>query len=461
MNLSGISKPLEYPMKLSLTPRILRPGDRVDLAFTVKDPKTSHPVSRSEPVHEKLLHMFIVSQDLSFFVHEHLSPASNGRFHYQGPLPKSGIYRVLADYYSNNGTPQSAVKTIFVPGTKLEVPELTPDLVPKRSTNLEVELRTEPAEPIAGRQTMLFFRLKPSDGLDQYLETGGHMLAASDDLIDLIHTCPFLGNGGPQVQFNVIFPRARAYRLWVQFQRKGVVNTAVFTLPVSAQEFHGSRNCAVGASCTWVAGAHDGITTQVTYSREISRLMYNRCVMCHRKGGRMFSMMTFEEARHWAEGIMEEVLARRMPPWGAIRGFGEFQNDRSLTQKQIELIADWVEGGTPEGDPKYLTQPPEFAAAPVLALPSGNSVRDGFILKKAVILLGIRSGEIWQGRSLTAVAERPDGSVEPLIWLYDYKPWFAHPYWYSSPIRLPAGTRIVISPADAGELVLLTKRARK
>jgi hypothetical protein len=59
------------------------------------------------------------------------------------------------------------------------------------------------------------------------------MLVASDDLIDLIHTHPFIADGGPDMQFNVTFPRVRAYRVWVQFQRKGVVNTAHFDVPVS------------------------------------------------------------------------------------------------------------------------------------------------------------------------------------------------------------------------------------
>jgi hypothetical protein len=59
------------------------------------------------------------------------------------------------------------------------------------------------------------------------------MLVASDDLIDMIHTHPFIADGGPQVQFNVTFPRARMYRLWVQFQRNGVVNTAHFDVPVN------------------------------------------------------------------------------------------------------------------------------------------------------------------------------------------------------------------------------------
>ena len=58
------------------------------------------------------------------------------------------------------------------------------------------------------------------------------MLAASEDLIDLIHTHPFIADGGPNMQFNLTFPRPGTYRVWVQFQRKGVVNTVRFDIPV-------------------------------------------------------------------------------------------------------------------------------------------------------------------------------------------------------------------------------------
>jgi hypothetical protein len=92
----------------------------------------------------------------------------------------------------------------------------------------------QPAQPIAGMKTLMFFHLEPAEGLEFYLGSWSHMLAASDDLIDMIHDHPFIADGGAQMQFNMIFPRARTYRIWVQFQRKGVVNTAVFNVPVSA-----------------------------------------------------------------------------------------------------------------------------------------------------------------------------------------------------------------------------------
>ena len=227
-----IPDPIEYPLNLRVEPQAPAAGKPVILTFEIRDPKTGAPVKDFETVHEKLFHMFIVSQDLEYFIHEH-PVAGPGGFRYRGVLPKPGMYRVLADYYPSGGTPQLTAKTVFVPGGELRTAQLAPDLAPRRASNLEVELTTEPREPVAGAKTMLFFRLKPAEGLQQYLGAWGHMLAASDDLIDMIHTHPFLADGGPQVQFNVIFPRARTYRMWVQFQRDGVVNTAEFTVPVT------------------------------------------------------------------------------------------------------------------------------------------------------------------------------------------------------------------------------------
>jgi hypothetical protein len=101
---------------------------------------------------------------------------------------------------------------------------------------MQVEMTTDPPQPIAAQKTLIYFRVNPADGLEQYIGAWAHMLAASDDLIDMIHTHPFIADGGPQIQFNVEFPRARTYRVWVQFQRKGVVNTAHFDVPVKELE---------------------------------------------------------------------------------------------------------------------------------------------------------------------------------------------------------------------------------
>jgi hypothetical protein len=66
------------------------------------------------------------------------------------------------------------------------------------------------------------------------------------------------------------------------------------------------------------------------------------------------SLLTYEEARPWAKAIRDEVTSRRMPPWGAVAGIGDFADDPSLSTPEIDLLVAWVEGGAPEGDPVYL-----------------------------------------------------------------------------------------------------------
>jgi hypothetical protein len=204
------------------------------------------------------------------------------------------------------------------------------------------------------------------------------------------------------------------------------------------------------------AGGHDVYTTPLTFSREISRVLYARCISCHRDGGTAFPLVTYEQARPWAKSIKEEVLERRMPPWGAIKGFGDFRNDQALPQEEIALITDWVEGGAPAGDPALLPKPPAPAPTSARKTTSELVARSGFVLRAPMRLAGIRAGnDVTSGASLMVTAIRPDRTVEPLLWLYGYAPKFARSYWYRSTLLLPAGTRIEAAPAEAGSVALL------
>src|SRR5580704_11697437 len=122
--------------------------------------------------------------------------------------------------------------------------------------------------------------------------------------------------------------------------------------------------------CAVAASGHDIITTKVTFDREIVRLVNAHCIACHREGGQAFSLATYNDARPWAKAIGEEVLERRMPPWGAVKGFGDFRDDQSLTPEQLELIVDWEEGGAPEGEPKDLPPPVSASTPPAPARPA-------------------------------------------------------------------------------------------
>jgi hypothetical protein len=237
---AGIPDPHEFPVRITTAPKILKPGEESLLTFRVQDPSTGKTVRDFEIMHERLFHLFLISQDMQFFQHVHPVMRADGSFNLDVKFPHAGLYRVLSDFYPKGATPQLIANTLFVPGAgmKMAPAKLIVDLAPNHTENLEVSLTMEPPQPIAGMKTLMFFRLTPSEGVEPYLGAMGHMLAASADLIDMIHTHPFLvtdpdGGAVKQIQFNLIFPREGIYRVWVQFQRKGVVNTAVFNIPVT------------------------------------------------------------------------------------------------------------------------------------------------------------------------------------------------------------------------------------
>lgn len=239
--IKGVAERVEYPVLLETAPRRLVAGSRTRLTFRVQDPKTGKPVSAFELVHERLFHVFVISQDLSFFVHEHPVMRRDASFELELTLPKPGLYRVLTDFYPQVGTPQLIEKTLMVPGSgfKLDVARLQADTAPQQGPNLKVELLTVPDHPIAGQKTIMLIQLTPLEGIEPYLGAMGHMLAASWDLIDMVHTHPVQVNDRPdsgfkELQFNLFYPRQGIYRAWIQFQRLGVVNTVGFNIPIAA-----------------------------------------------------------------------------------------------------------------------------------------------------------------------------------------------------------------------------------
>jgi peroxiredoxin/mono/diheme cytochrome c family protein len=112
------------------------------------------------------------------------------------------------------------------------------------------------------------------------------------------------------------------------------------------------------------------VKEEVTYARDISRIVQNRCQRCHRPGeiGPM-PLLTYDDAKQWAETIHEVVLEQRMPPWHPDPRFGKFSNDRRLTERESETLLAWVEQGCPQGSDDDLPAPKEFVEGWVIGQP--------------------------------------------------------------------------------------------
>jgi hypothetical protein len=101
----------------------------------------------------------------------------------------------------------------------------------------------------------------------------------------------------------------------------------------------------------------------VTFARDIAPIFQEKCQDCHRKGSMApMSLVTYDESRPWAKSIRQRVLTRQMPPWHIDRTVGvqKFKNDMSLSDEQISLIVQWVDAGSPPGNPKDMPAPKQF-----------------------------------------------------------------------------------------------------
>ena len=197
--------------------------------------------------------------------------------------------------------------------------------------------------------------------------------------------------------------------------------------------------------------AHDPITTKVSWDREIAPIVQARCVSCHAPGGTApMSLATYADARPWARAIREEVLARRMPKWPVVRGYGDFANDPSLSPFEIAVISAWVDGGAPETVARpWMVRRPIVSAPAAAATPPPADVRIetlacGATELPAGTLLGIEP-RLTEGASIEIVLRHADGLEEPVLWLRGFDPAFATTYWLRTPPTLAPGARATIA----------------
>src|SRR5262249_41171235 len=99
-----------------------------------------------------------------------------------------------------------------------------------------------------------------------------------------------------------------------------------------------------------------------TFSKDVAPILYKNCSNCHRAGeiGPM-PLLTYKDARPYARAIATRVQNGTMPPWHADDPtHSKFQNDRSLSAADKDVLVKWASAGAPEGNPKDLPAPPQF-----------------------------------------------------------------------------------------------------
>ena len=256
----------QYAMQLSAVPQHvatsdlglrgpdIRSIDDLTLRLTFTPQHDGQLLRELALMHEHLLHLIIVSDDLAFFDHVHpvLRP-DDGTLELVYTFPHPGRYLLFVDITPSGQRSQVFRFTVTVPAggaadhdpqrpaSLSALPALAHPLA--QDPTITVELVPQPRTISAGLHMQLLFRLSRNDqpltDLEPYLGAMGHCVIISQDTQTYLHCHPEQvfpptpqTRGGPVVAFHTLFPRAGRYKIWAQFKRGGKVFVADFVVDV-------------------------------------------------------------------------------------------------------------------------------------------------------------------------------------------------------------------------------------
>jgi hypothetical protein len=213
-------------------------GEVTQLSFAVTEQKAGDPLQRFELLHDRLMHLIIVDESLSYF--EHVHPAlQTDVFLLSHVFPVEGRYKLWAEVKPADGEPVLAAFRLNVAAGRSRAPKGEPPAESRYRVRLNPSSRAPLHEPVE-----LVFEVADSAGrpvtdLEPLMAAGGHCVVISSDLRDFVHVHPVeevdpTWRGGPRVRFLTSFHRPVLHKIWGQFQHGGELITAGFEIEVHA-----------------------------------------------------------------------------------------------------------------------------------------------------------------------------------------------------------------------------------
>lgn len=240
---------INYRLDFRSEPATLLAGEAAKMIFTLAD-LNGGVIKDLEIVHEKPMHLIVVSEDLSEFYHLHPEPQADGSLAAGFTFPNGGKYRLYADF-----TPKGAARSVRDFGVQVSgglgpVRELKAD--GKREQTLDgVRVVMEAGELESNKETQLNFTVYDAvssefaTGIEKYLGEAAHFVVISQDLKNFLHAHPInadnvkagearMANIPPNSAFgaHVTFPTDGLYKVFVEFKRAGKVTVAPFVVEV-------------------------------------------------------------------------------------------------------------------------------------------------------------------------------------------------------------------------------------
>jgi hypothetical protein len=198
-----------------------------------------NPINEFEINHEKLLHLIIVSKDLSYFNHVHPEYKGDGIFEIKNKFPAGGEYRMVADFKPNDGSSMSKMEWVTIHGDADQAKAVKIDKNLEKIVDGKKITLTFNSQLVAGEESTLMFSLideitnQPISDLEPYLGSIGHVVVFSEDGERYLHVHALEDQGsGPDALFETNFPKSGVYKIWGQFQKDGKVFTVPYVVNV-------------------------------------------------------------------------------------------------------------------------------------------------------------------------------------------------------------------------------------
>ena len=210
-----------------------RPSEEATYRFRIVDAE-GETVRDFDVEHEREMHLILVRRDFEAFQHLHPRMLDDGTWEAVADLSEPGAYRAFADFASA-GTSTTLATDLFVAGAF--EPRSLPPVARTASAGDGYEVTLDSANPRPGGQTPVSFTVRRDgalvDSVEAYLGADGHLVALREHDQAFLHTHPEgdAGGSGP-IRFDVSYPTAGRYRLFLQFRHAGEVRTAAFTQEV-------------------------------------------------------------------------------------------------------------------------------------------------------------------------------------------------------------------------------------
>ncbi|MGZ5283497.1 MAG: heavy metal-binding domain-containing protein, partial [Bacteroidia bacterium] len=228
----------KYLMIYKSEPVQIEAGKPAKLSFKPSKEGKSDELVPLDVVHEKKIHLLMVSKDLSYFAHEHPDYSADGNYNWTHTFPTGGEYILFQDYAPTGSSHQLGRQEIKVSGKEKPAVKYTSEKRTWEGNGYKTVLESDKTPLKKGESAALKVIVtqngKPVTDLSNYLGALGHMVVISEDTKEYLHVHPMDSDKkGPEISFHSGFPKGGIYRVFLQFQHNGKIQTADFTIKVT------------------------------------------------------------------------------------------------------------------------------------------------------------------------------------------------------------------------------------